>query len=125
MFNPRHEPGRQVASAGRVPGITLTHKEKPMPTMRPPMPHCEPRLTFRIAMLNRHGIRRAAWFFGPPHAKASIVAGDGVKGNGINTWEVLYPGDSEPMGHQSAWQIAARMAGYYVSPYFKPAPTQP
>lgn len=90
-----------------------------MPTMRPPMPHCQPRPEYEE--FERKYFARKAWFFGPEHARASIIAGEGTMGNGINTWEVWYPGESEPSGYQSAWQIAQRMAGHYV----KAAPAQP
>lgn len=75
--------------------------------MRPPFPECERRPEYDER--DRYGLKQAGWFYGPPGARASIVAGDGMYGDGLTTWEVWYPGDEEPSPRQTADEIARRM----------------
>ena len=72
--------------------------------MRPPFPECEPRPEYDEGRQTQRG-----WFYGPPNARASIVAGQGLYGDGRYTWEVWYAGDPEPTPYQTAKMIARRM----------------
>jgi hypothetical protein len=76
--------------------------------MKPPFPECQPRPEYD-ASARACGVNQRGWFYGPDNARASIVAGDGLWGDGLTTWEVWYPGDDAPEPHQTAEQIARRM----------------
>jgi hypothetical protein len=79
--------------------------------MRAPFPECirRPEFDERGPFQGQYGLVQAGWFYGPEGARASIVAGDGMWGDGITTWEVWYPGDDEPTPSQTAADIAKRM----------------
>jgi hypothetical protein len=87
--------------------------------MRPPFPECKRRTDYHddyppemLAVIGP----RAAWYYGPEDARASIVAGEGLWGDGLTTWEVWYPGDREPMPYQTAADIAKRMGRKETAP---------